>query len=745
MGSSGGGVFDDHEVDFRVFDVGCETVEPEGLGGRGAGWEDALRGRVGGEAVEEDAHQGGDVGLGGRAECECHFVGSDVLSGCWTCRIRRKRCDETQPICRVCRTLHIDCVYAERKPEWMDSGRKQKDRMETIKAQVKENASHRRERQVLQSMDEPFIITSGRDFKASSVQRQNATTAIDEDRQVLEVEGEVGLPDGDRDQVIMGVDETVVTVDRAEIEHEPSLTQAIWLDAATIPGLGPPRTSPVSSSSLSALSTLVDAGATQSRRTGSAKPEALSFPPSDHELSSLYLGRETETEFLMMWLDYVFPFIYPFYRPPMLESGRHWVLNLLRTNQVAFHTAVSLGSYFFTIALGDTILPEQRRTCRSLLWGQLARQTSLALKRMSEDMAEISRRGPSDNLLEAARVVGSIIQQITVEVTIKRSADWSLHLNPTIALFKDMFAHHGTGPSGHPDLVHLLNQMPDPPMAMVGDNPLPHTADRTAFSFFTAVLVYIDVLGATSLDQPAQLAGYHEYLLLAGISTSQPPVRMELVFGCQNFVFTAMKDTAALSAWKKASKAAGELSVVDLVQRAAAISADLEAGLTALDAGSATFDPPVGVSLAGHFKGYYRRLERRKQDHKDIEAATRIWALAARVYLAVVVSGWQPASAGVRADVGRALELLGEIEEPGRIRSFAWPLCVVGCMAEPGGREEEVVRELAGRMGDLKEFGTVGQVMRVVEAVWSSTGSVDRDSWDVAACLNVLGSPALLI
>ncbi|KAB5547360.1 fungal-specific transcription factor domain-containing protein [Coniochaeta sp. 2T2.1] len=668
-------------------------------------------------------------------------------SGCWTCRIRRKRCDETQPTCRVCRTLHIDCVYAERKPEWMDGGWKQKDRMETIKAQVKENASHRRERQVLQSLDEPFIITtSGRDFKASSVQRQNATSAVLDDRQgVSEGEGEVDFPDGDQDQLMMTVNEAVVTVDRAGIEHDPSLAQATWLDAATMPGLGPPRTSPAASSSSPPLSTLVDAGSTQSRGTGSARPEALSFPPSDHELSSLYLGRETETEFLMMWLDYVFPFIYPFYRPPMLESGRHWVLNLLRTNQVAFHTAVSLGSYFFTIALGDTIRPEQRRTCRSLLWGQLARQTSLALKRMSEDMAEISRRGPTDNLLEAARVVGSIIQQITVEVTIKRSADWSLHLNPTIALFKDIFAHHGTGPSGYPDLVHVLNQMPDPPMAMVGDNPLPHTADRTAFSFFTAVLVYIDVLAATSLDQPPQLAADHEHLLATSTRQRQPPVRMELVFGCQNFVFTAMKDTTALSAWKKASKAAGELSVIDLVQRAAAISADLEAGLTALDAGPASFDPPVGVSLAGHFKGYYRRLEPRKQDHMDIEAATRIWALAARVYLAVVVSGWQPASAGVRADVGRALELLGDVEEPGRIRSFAWPLCVVGCMAEPGAGEERVVRELAGRMGDLKEFGTVGQVMRIIEAVWSSRGSVDRDSWDMAACLNVLGSPALLI
>lgn len=42
----------------------------------------------------------------------------------------------------------------------MDGGGKQRDRMDLIKTKVKENATHRRERRVLRSMNEPFIVTS---------------------------------------------------------------------------------------------------------------------------------------------------------------------------------------------------------------------------------------------------------------------------------------------------------------------------------------------------------------------------------------------------------------------------------------------------------------------------------------------------------------------------------------------------------------------------------------------------------
>ncbi|KAH8592114.1 fungal-specific transcription factor domain-containing protein [Bisporella sp. PMI_857] len=43
-------------------------------------------------------------------------------SGCWTCRLRRKKCDEARPRCTSCNLLQISCFGYGPKPDWMDGG-----------------------------------------------------------------------------------------------------------------------------------------------------------------------------------------------------------------------------------------------------------------------------------------------------------------------------------------------------------------------------------------------------------------------------------------------------------------------------------------------------------------------------------------------------------------------------------------------------------------------------------------------
>ncbi|KUL83746.1 hypothetical protein ZTR_08665 [Talaromyces verruculosus] len=58
--------------------------------------------------------------------------------GCWTCRIRRKKCDEIQPVCDACSALHITCYFGPEKPDWMDGDVKQEQMAERLKREVKE-------------------------------------------------------------------------------------------------------------------------------------------------------------------------------------------------------------------------------------------------------------------------------------------------------------------------------------------------------------------------------------------------------------------------------------------------------------------------------------------------------------------------------------------------------------------------------------------------------------------------------
>ncbi|KAJ5758023.1 uncharacterized protein N7511_006717 [Penicillium nucicola] len=82
------------------------------------------------------------------------------FDGCWTCRIRRKKCDERRPVCVTCATLCISCHYSHDKPEWMDGSARQKQMAKQIKAEVKERADRRRwERVGYASSPPPGTVT----------------------------------------------------------------------------------------------------------------------------------------------------------------------------------------------------------------------------------------------------------------------------------------------------------------------------------------------------------------------------------------------------------------------------------------------------------------------------------------------------------------------------------------------------------------------------------------------------------
>ncbi|TGO55302.1 hypothetical protein BOTNAR_0248g00180 [Botryotinia narcissicola] len=63
--------------------------------------------------------------------------------GCWTCRIRKKKCDEIQPGCSRCKDVNVECHYGP-KPKWIDDPKFAKEELEKIKAIVAASASKKR-------------------------------------------------------------------------------------------------------------------------------------------------------------------------------------------------------------------------------------------------------------------------------------------------------------------------------------------------------------------------------------------------------------------------------------------------------------------------------------------------------------------------------------------------------------------------------------------------------------------------
>lgn len=63
--------------------------------------------------------------------------------GCWTCRIRKKKCDELQPGCSRCADVNVECRYGP-KPKWIDDPKFGKIELERIKAIVAASANKKR-------------------------------------------------------------------------------------------------------------------------------------------------------------------------------------------------------------------------------------------------------------------------------------------------------------------------------------------------------------------------------------------------------------------------------------------------------------------------------------------------------------------------------------------------------------------------------------------------------------------------
>lgn len=80
--------------------------------------------------------------------------------GCWTCRLRKKKCDERKPSpCSICESLAITCYGFGAKPEWMDGGSREKEMANSIKQIVKYTS--RRKGRVGPYMDQKNGGTTG--------------------------------------------------------------------------------------------------------------------------------------------------------------------------------------------------------------------------------------------------------------------------------------------------------------------------------------------------------------------------------------------------------------------------------------------------------------------------------------------------------------------------------------------------------------------------------------------------------
>lgn len=454
----------------------------------------------------------------------------------------------------------------------------------------------------------------------------------------------------------------------------------------------------------------------------------------DSNVPNLSLSQdERELTLVMTYLDHVFPVLFPFYHPSILEGGRSWMLVLIMKNRAIYHTIISLASFFFSVV--PMLSGSENRICASMTSEELQKQADLAIKTILRDSRELSNQ-EEQPLRESADLMGNVVQLLSFEVIIAPTQNWQMHLNVAIVLFEQIFQRYGMEGSA-PTLSKVLAQLSDGPFGVVSPDVTVTlcTADQASFRFFSAILLVNDIISSTSLEQAPRLQKYHQYLLTGDFKNGHVPLQLEDFVGHENWVLLLIGEISSLDVWKKEMKKSGALSMMQLVQKASDIDRRLRSGCADLNRPEHTSRMKSKPTIPIAFFLY--------QPLDTSAALTKIWAYAAHLYLYTVVSGWQPASAEVKDNVAKLIIAFGDLPSPALLRTLVWPFCVAGCLADA--HQESAFRDMVTSMGPLQRFGTMRLALRIMEDVWSRRGKIDTDSWDIAACLRCVGHRVLLV
>ncbi|UKZ51073.1 hypothetical protein TrVGV298_004828 [Trichoderma virens] len=295
-------------------------------------------------------------------------------------------------------------------------------------------------------------------------------------------------------------------------------------------------------------------------------------------------GADKELHLLMIYLDYVFPYLFPHYRPSILAGGRGWILEILHTNKAVYHSAVSLSTSFYAIVLnnGDKAHDE----CTMQMIHKFESQIELGLKELHKEVNYINTNAPGFDMKKGLVVMQSILQMLLFEVATSNKDNWKLHLNAAIAVFLRILPDPKEWNKTLNSLYTHTHKWPPPEFGLRR----PWTTNQAALRFFTATILYIDILSSVTLGNAPQLASYHADIVPECLSYEKSFEAIQAgylcfdeFFGLRNWIVQVLSDVASLEDWKRIQKRSSSLQVSELESRGKVLSDVIKAGIQSLE------------------------------------------------------------------------------------------------------------------------------------------------------------------
>ncbi|KAI9724508.1 MAG: hypothetical protein M1812_000576 [Candelaria pacifica] len=596
-------------------------------------------------------------------------------TGCFTCRLRRKKCDEGKPACKACKHLGLKCDY--KRPMWWGNNDQRRQQKEMIKTIIKRTKLTEKTAQIgPMGADTPpelsYSLPTSDTYsdtlertRSGSVDSQFSLQYDFNQAPGVETFNTFATPMHPQHYTPQYSNYSPYEVDikterQMYVNDVPTRRDSSISTFSTFQQPPPHATLPSFPADNWVQEDVYD-----TRRDSFIGEEGLDFNffdfahPSATQQAVIHVD-ECDRRLLDHFIDNVLRLIFPILDVNQHGSARSDViLPALESNKCYLHCCLSISALH---------LKATERLQGEQIDSDIMRHRYATISELCE---ALNRDTEHQQILEAT--LGMIFFQCSVGRPDDCLPDipWHQHFLAATSLVQKL------------DLPRTLTSIPSSDTSSSVTHP----------PFNMTLTSWIDILGATMLGRAPHFADTYREKHLSSSTSGL----CELM-GCDDRVMYLISEIACLEALK--------LEGMDDIQLCSHIHA-----LADQIAQTEQREPLSSLySNTGAIRP--RQLSRNM---------TAVFRLAARIYLCSLVPGFDKTQASIMdlvSKLAETLELYMPSGSEGFDRSLVWPLLIAGGVSTPTSSFRIVFDQRCERLSEHAEFGSFGRMVRLLREVW---------------------------
>jgi hypothetical protein len=598
-------------------------------------------------------------------------------TGCYTCRLRRKKCDEGSPMCTACKHLGLQCEY--KRPMWWSNSEARRKHKDDIKMIIKRKKLSEKSAHTIQTtVSSPPGLSHSLPTSATFTDPLDRTRSASIDSHFSTTFNFNSPPNGAEysaynsqmhPDFLFGAyspyEIDVKTERQMFVDDVPTLKESHISTFSTYHTPPPPGTVLPSGPLNGEWTEHIH----QERKESMAE-ETLNLNFFDFSHGNSHESRQVKVELedndqrlLDHFIQYVLPTIFP-----ILESNQHGsvgsdlILPALQSNSIYLHCCLSIAAQHLKSFTNNMVNEE--------IDNDIMRHRYATIFALCD---ALKRDENHSQILEAA--LGLIFFQCVVGRPDDGLLDiaWHQHFQAAINLVQKL---------------ELPRVVLDP------------TAQMAPAPFNMTLTAWIDILGATMQGQSPVFAHTYREKHLSQVN---PNLGLRELMGCDDRVMYLISEIACLEALKGQG-----MDDFTLCQHVSSLGEQI----------SLTEANETGPKMPFNANGSLSP----KQLSKNITMAFR---LAARIHLCSLVPGFSPDQPSPMALIEKLTNVLQFIPSgvKGFDRSLVWVYLIGGAFSLPGSSFRTFFEDRVAQLGEQSECGSFGRIVTLLREIWVQNDS----------------------